>query len=153
MLALLYCQADAESIISAAFGSHKELRYQDFLKFFLPEASSDMGRDKALSLKALDSNDLSPCKSRIPMQVNYDLEGQKSLANYLEDSNIRLIRAECPNVQTRPDRKCEYRCRISEICRSMIGSDSVTLIVCLLQVSLPAFQFEWLASSKTRSPT
>ena len=49
-------QADAESIISAAFGSHKALRYQDFLKFFLPEASWDMllSSVKASSLKPFD---------------------------------------------------------------------------------------------------
>ena len=49
-------QADAESIVSAAYGNHKALRYQDFLKFFLPEASWDillMPSVKALSWKAL----------------------------------------------------------------------------------------------------
>ena len=50
--------------------------------------------------KALDSNDLSPCESCIQMQVSYDLEDQKSLAKYLEDSNIRLIRAECPALHS-----------------------------------------------------
>ena len=52
----LVSQADAESIVSAAYGSHKALRYQDFLKFFLPEAAPVvlMSRDKALSLKAFD---------------------------------------------------------------------------------------------------
>ena len=95
-------QADAESIISAACGSHKALRYQDVLKFFLPEASWDMlmSSVNALSWKALDSYNLPPCESRIQMQVTYDLEDQKSLAKYLEDSNIRLIRAECPPLHS-----------------------------------------------------
>ena len=48
-------QADAESMVSAAYGSHEKLRYQDFLKFFLPEASWDMlvSSVKALSWKVL----------------------------------------------------------------------------------------------------
>ena len=33
------------------------------------------------------------------MQVTYDLEDQRSLAKYLEDADIRLIRAECPTLQ------------------------------------------------------
>ena len=40
------------------------------------------------------------------MQVTYDLEDRKSLADYLEDANIRLIRAECPTLHTWPNVFC-----------------------------------------------
>ena len=39
-------------------------------------------------------------RANLEMQVTYDLEDQKSLAKYLEDSNIRLIRAECPALHS-----------------------------------------------------
>ena len=79
------CQAVAQFVVSAASGSERT-GYNDFLKFLLPEA------DVIVLPRAVR---LQPFQFFL-RQATYDLEEPKSLADYLEESNIRLVRAECP---------------------------------------------------------